>query len=224
MKQYQKAVDYCTNLIAAHPENPHIKIELARIFIYQQRYDRAEIRLSQAESIDPDNKAALLLRAKMWRAKGNASKAIEYYHKFLQDNPEDVAYKLELGNYLIDLRQWKMALHHFEAALETSPNHIDFLERYAWILATCPNPRFRNGQKAMEYAERIKNMRKFTEDQEFRSAMTIAVTYAELKDFDTAQEIVNDNLIKWQSKNLKDYYLKFEALQKIFKAKKPYRL
>lgn len=76
----------------------------------------------------------------------------------------------------------------------------------------------------MEFAERLLIMRKFTEDQELRSAMTVAVTFAELKDFDNALKIVNDNLIKLRMNNAEDYYKKFEALQRLFQANKPYRL
>ena len=42
-KEYQKAVDYCKNLVRTFPNNPYIKIELARILIYQQKYEEAAI-------------------------------------------------------------------------------------------------------------------------------------------------------------------------------------
>ena len=180
--------------------------------------------LSLAEKIDPNNSASLLLRGRLWRAQNNATKSIECYRKYLKINPEDVAITLELGNYYIDLGYWNTALNHFENALKIMPNHIDYIERNAWILAACPDPRIRNGQKAMEFAERTIAMRKFTEGQEYRSAMTLAVTYAELKDFDNAIKIVNDNLNKLHQKDTEDFYKKFEELQKLFQAGKPYRL
>ena len=181
-------------------------------------------RISIAERIDPDIEAGLLLQGRLWRAQKNAAKSIEFYRKYLQANPTDVSANLELGNYYIKLRSWKMALQHFEATLKISPNHIDYIERYAWIMAVCPDPRFRNGKKAKEFAERLSIMRKFNEDQEFRSAMTVAVTFAELKDFENALKIVNDNLVKLQTNDLKDYNNEFKALQRLFQANKPYRL
>ncbi len=224
LKDFQKAVDYCKNLIVTKPDNPHIKIELARILIYLRKYNEAAEQLSLAEKIDPNNEAGLLLRGRLWRAQKNATKSIEFYRKYLQAHPTDVSINLELGNYYINLRDWKRALKHFNTTLNITPNHIDYIERYAWVLAACPNPRFRNGQKLMEFAERLLIMRKFTEDQELRSAMTVAVTFAELKDFDNALKIVNDNLIKLRMNNAEDYYKKFEALQRLFQANKPYRL
>jgi len=76
----------------------------------------------------------------------------------------------------------------------------------------------------MEFAERISVIHKFTEDQELRSAMTVAVTFAEVQDFENASKIVKDNLSKLRTANLADYNDKFEELQGLFEAKKPYRL
>jgi len=146
------------------------------------------------------------------------------YSKYLQANPADVPYNLELGNYYIELRRWRRALQHFEELLKITPNHVDYVERYTRILAACPNPQFRNPRQALEFAERLSVMYKFTEDQEIRAAMTVAVTFAELKDFEKALKIVNDNLSKLQNKNLDEYSNSFAEMQKSFQANKPYRL
>lgn len=222
-KQYQDAVDYCKNLID-NSDNPYIKIELARNLIYQGKYYEASKQLSRVEVIDPKNEIVLLIRARLFRGQNNAAKALEYYRKYLETDPTNIAYNMELGNYYIELRRWETAINHFKSNLKISPNLLDYIERFALILAACPNSQFRNGKKAMELAERISIMSKYDEEQELRSAMALAAAFAELNDFDNALKIVNLNLKKLKSKNIANYEKEFIALHRSFQEQKPYRL
>ncbi len=222
--QYQEAVDYCKNLINVNGDNPYIKIELARNLIYQGKYNEASNQLSLVEEIDPINEIVLLIKARLFREQKNEAKAIEYYRKYLETDPTNIAYNMELGSYYIDLRRWETAINHFKSNLKISPNLLDYIERYALILAACPNSQFRNGKKALEFAKRISIMSKYDDEQELRSAMTLAAAFAELKDFDNALKIVNENLIKLKSKDISDYKNKFMMLQRSFQDQKPYRL
>jgi tetratricopeptide (TPR) repeat protein len=221
--QYQDAVDYCKNLID-NSDNPYIKIELARNLIYQGKYNEASNQLSLVEVIDPKNEIILLIKARLFRGQNNVAKALEYYRKYLETDPTNIAYNMELGNYYIELGRWETAINHFKSNLKISPNLLDYIERYALILAACPNSQFRNGKKAMELAERISIMSKYDEEQELRSAMTLAAAFAELDDFDNALKVVNENLMKLKSKNIADYEKEFIALQRSFQEQKPYRL
>ena len=224
MDQYQKAEDYCKKVIISNPGNPYIKIKLAEVLLDQQKYNEAAKQLTLAEKINPKSLEVLLNQARLWRAQKSPTKAINYYQKYLQLNPTNVPYNVELGNYYLELRRWKKAINLFEQKLEISPNYLSYVERYAWILAACPDANIRDGQKAMEYAKRASLMRKFNDDLEFSAAMTLAVAFAEVDDFDNALKVVNSNLKKLQTQIVKDYLNKFETLQKLFKSNKPYRL
>ncbi|MCB0730598.1 MAG: DUF3808 domain-containing protein [Ignavibacteriae bacterium] len=221
---FQNAVDYCNNLIRYNPNNPYIQIELARNFTSQKKYNEAEKLFASVEKNDPNNVVVSLFQAKLFRERNNADKAIHYYLKYLKANPIDVVCNLELGNYYIDLKKWEKATTHFKALIDVSPNYLDYIERYAFILAACPNQQYRNGQKALEFGERIEIMEKYDDDQVYRSELTIAASYAELNDFENAIMIVNENLLKLKSKNVDDYFNKFSKLKQLFQSRKPYRI
>jgi hypothetical protein len=47
---------------------------------------------------------------------------------------------------------YERAQQDFEAALAADPDYRQLNELFAWQLATCPNARFRDGQRAVEIA------------------------------------------------------------------------
>ena len=90
--------------------------------------------------------------------------------------------------------------------------------RYAWLLATCPDAKLRDGAKAIELATRaclLTNWR-FAECME-----TLAAANAEAGKFDDA--------VKWQSKVIEQFPSIFRAKERssrleLYRSKKTYRV
>jgi tetratricopeptide (TPR) repeat protein len=51
-----------------------------------------------------------------------------------------------LGEYLL-------AVKNYEGALEIDPDYTNGTNNLAWLLATCPNPSFRDGERALKLAQ-----------------------------------------------------------------------
>jgi tetratricopeptide (TPR) repeat protein len=49
---------------------------------------------------------------------------------------------------------YRQAVAHYRAALERGRNHVGTLSSLAWLLATCPDERFRDAREAVELAKR----------------------------------------------------------------------
>ena len=86
----------------------------------------------------------------------------------------------------------------------------------AWLRATCPDEKCRNGQQAVEYATKACEMAQW-KDEEYLD--TLAAASAEAGDFDKA--------VEWQKKGMDlaptSKKADFESRLKLYQEKKPYR-
>ena len=87
----------------------------------------------------------------------------------------------------------------------------------AWLWATCPDPKYRDGEKAVVSATKACEI---TQWKQSHILDTLAAAYAETGDFDSAME--------WQTKanmlNLEpEYKTKGEIRLKLYKNKKTFR-
>ncbi len=110
------------------------------------------------------------------------------------------------------------ALADYGEAIHLDPQADTNYDRSAWILATCPEGKHRNGQEALLLATQACEMTSWNDPELFE---TLAAAYAEVGRFPDA--------IKWQkqaiaSAGFRDTHLeKARARLTLYEAKKPYR-
>jgi tetratricopeptide (TPR) repeat protein len=141
-------------------------------------------------------------RGLIWLRKGDVdaairdfTKAIEYQSDYESAfNNRGLAYRTA-GNY-------EAALNDFEQSIRINPKFSNPYGNRAWIWATCPDPKYRDGPKAVESATRA------CELTSWRSASRLddlAAAYAEQGDFKTAAEWEAKTLdLEWESYCYKD--------------------
>ena len=109
------------------------------------------------------------------------------------------------------------AVKDFEKALEGDPSYDTTYYYYAWLLATCPDPQYRNGKKASEFAEKIIKER---QDSPSTTAL-LAATYAEIGDFADAIRIQMKAIKLLQEKNSSEALSKYMHHLELYKANTP---
>jgi Flp pilus assembly protein TadD len=97
--------------------------------------------------------------------------------------PEDPRIQLYLGSALAAQGRQAEALEHYRAALHHAPDWPPLLENCAWLLATAPEARLRNGPLAVQLAERAAEL---TRRQSPVAMDALAAAYAETGQFPQA--------------------------------------
>ncbi len=161
---------------------------------------------------------AELVKAAKYRDAGDLDRSLDCYREAVRMDPKSSEAAYGLGLALDMKRQTEEAVVFYLKALRLSPDYIAPLVSLAWLSATHPNPAYRNGTRAVGYAERA---RKITEDM--GTLDTLAAAYAEAGRFneavETAQKAVSLARKPEEQVLVDDIQKRIE----LYKSGKPYR-
>ena len=116
--------------------------------------------------------------------RGNYEQAIEDCSSALEINPRSAKAYNNRGIAWNNKGYFEKAIDDYIRAVEINPGYADALNNLAWIYATCPDKRFRSGQKAVSYAEKAV---KLSPDPYYMD--TLAAALAESNRFEEAAEV-----------------------------------
>ncbi|MDP2863130.1 MAG: tetratricopeptide repeat protein [Desulfobacterales bacterium] len=116
--------------------------------------------------------------------RGNYAQAVEDCSSALEINPRSAKAYNNRGIAWNNKGYFEKAIDDYIKAVEINPGYADALNNLAWIYATCPDKRFRSGQKAVSYAEKAV---KLSPDPYYMD--TLAAALAESNRFDEAAEV-----------------------------------
>jgi len=114
-------------------------------------------------------------------------------------------------------REYGKAIADFSQASRLDPQRPTNYMDLAWLQATCPDERYRNGKKAVENAEKY---RRLTKSEDIQPVVRLACAYAESGDFAKAREWAEKAIA--MARDDKDKQ-ELRARLELFKQNKPYR-
>ena len=114
--------------------------------------EKAIADFTDAVRLDPKNVAAFRDRASAWRAKQDYDKAIADCDEAIRLDPNDAPTFRDRALAWSAKREYAKALADYQEAVRLSPDSADGLNGMAWLLATSPDEKLRDGKKAVEAA------------------------------------------------------------------------
>jgi tetratricopeptide (TPR) repeat protein len=192
------------------------------------RYNRrlAWEKMGEWDKIVADCNAAIRERpgdAELFQWRGYAfgmkrehDKAVADFEEVIRLNPKDPAPRTQRRKAWMKNGDWDKIAAEWEAALNDGSATAATFNELAWLRATCPVEKYRNGQQAVEYATKAC---KLTAWKDANYLDTLAAAYAEVGDFDKA--------VEWQKNGMNlapaDEKADYESRLKLYLDKKPYR-
>lgn len=217
-----EAIAACTRAIDAGPKNK----ALAGVYFNRavelnakKDLDRAIADYSEAIKLNPNYREAFNNRGNAWRAKKEFDNAIADYEAAIRIAPKRGLYHRNRGNVLMDKRDYEPALASFNEAIKIDANDADAADSAAWVMATAPDAKLRNGKRAVELATKACEL---TQWKNGSYVDTLAAAYAEAGDFAEAvrrqqQALANPEFDQSEGKNARNRLA-------LYKAGKPNRL
>ncbi len=139
--------------------------------------------------------------------------ALADLNQSLKIDPEHAWAHLFRGNAYCHQQSYSKAIKDFEQAISLSDDEPRALSTLAWLLATCPEQKIRDGQRAVELAELANDL----SDNEYLD--DLAAAYAELGDFKRAVKTQKRAIKKCHDRETKP---KLEKRLKLYESEQPY--
>jgi cytochrome c-type biogenesis protein CcmH/NrfG len=127
---------------------------LASALYRQGRYQEAMAQYDAAVRLKSDFPWALFGLGSCHFRQGRYEEALAYYEKSARLRPDFAPAHYGLASVFFRRGRFGEALAHFEEAIRLDPDHAEAYNDRAMILATCPEPRYRDGPAAVASATR----------------------------------------------------------------------
>jgi tetratricopeptide (TPR) repeat protein len=168
------------------PDDAVAAANLGNNFQEHGRMVEAIAQYQKALQIDPNQAEVHSNLGVVLSETGRVDDSIAHLQKALEITPNYADAHYNLGNSLLRAGRVEEALAHYKKTFEIDPSNVEARNNMAWVLATWPETRIRDGRKAVELAERADVL---TDRVNPVISVTLAAAYAEDGRFPDALKI-----------------------------------
>jgi len=201
-----------------NPRNVSAHCNLGRALLLKNNFPEAEAHFRTALQIKPDHVATLKAYAEALAGAHRKVEAVKLLRVALRFKP-DPDTRLQLAPLLSGLGKDTEAVAELRAALATQPDSPAALQNLAWMLATSPDEKIRNGVEAVRLAERACGV---TARKDSRMLSALAAAYAEAGKFPEAVATAQQAIELAQAAGEASFVQVNARLLRLYRANRPY--
>ena len=183
--EYDQAIDYFDRAIKIDPRDATALCWRGAAWFHKKKYDNTIRDLDLAIDLKPKAECAVeyTIRGAAYMNKKDYERAASDFDEAIRIEPTMAQAHLNRGGIYLIKKHYAKAVSAFDDAIRIDPNNADALTTRAWVAATCPDAKFRDGPKALELAKRACEITKWNEPN---CLDTLAAAYAENAEFTEA--------------------------------------
>ncbi|MHB1559580.1 MAG: tetratricopeptide repeat protein [Isosphaeraceae bacterium] len=216
-KEYPKAIADFTEVIRLDPKNALAFSSRADAYDDAGELEKARDDYDRAIELDPKDPANYYGRGTIWGRLEEPERSLEDHNRAVELAPKLGYLRAGRARAHETLKDYDKALADYDEAVRLDPTDVFALGARGWLLATCPDPRYRDGKKAVESARKACELTRWNEPS---ALAAMAAACAEAGAFDAA--------VKWQTKANELYRDDDEQIAygqhrlKLYREKQPY--
>jgi tetratricopeptide (TPR) repeat protein len=216
-----KALTDVEKILTIKPGDPKTMRMRALLLADLGKGDAAVEELQNLHKANPEDSSTMLLLGMVYMNMKKFDKAIEAYSAVLADHPDDVDAMRGRADAYLNAGRRTDAMPDYEQALKLQPHDVSLLNNFAWLLATAPEDKLRDGHRAVVLAKDACRQTDYKADY---ILSTLAAAYAETGDFDSARKYAAQAVEAKPSENAEPNR-KDELKKELesYKANKPWR-
>lgn len=173
-----------------NPKNAQAQRNLGKALLIRERFPEAEPHFRAALELMPEDTETMTTYAAGLAQAQRFAEGAELLRRADALKPS-VETKRQLVPFLITLADYEAATKTLRAILAEQPKSYGDLNNLAWLLATCPDEKFRNGPEAARLSEQAC---KLTDYRQPVLLGTLAAAHAEAGDFTNAITVTKSAL------------------------------
>jgi len=220
--EYDKAIADFNQAISLNPKRDEAYYNRGSAYGKKGEYDKAISDYTQAISLNPKDYQAYYNRGSAYGIKGEYDKTIADFNQAISLNPKDDQAYYNRGSAYGNKGEYDKAIADFNQAIKNTPQFSSEVaipyNSMSWLLATCPDDKYRDGNKAVEFAKKATEF----EPKKVAYWSTLAVAYAEAGKFEDAVK-TQEKAIKMLNEKDKDAITRYTERLNFYKARKPWR-
>ena len=213
----EPAIAEFNTAIRIDPKRLDAYIGLATVYLLRSDPKKALEVFDHAIQVDPRSPDAHEARAVYFLSHGKNDKALDDLNEAVRLDPATASHLRVRARVWFERQDFDRTLSDLNAAIKLEPTDAEAQQGRAWILATCSNPKIRNGEQAVIAATRACEL---TDWKVPHAMTTLAAAYSETGNFAAAVEWQGKALGLVADKSLEQH--EYRRLLDRYKAGKPY--
>lgn len=191
--EYAKALADFNRTMELNPKFANAWFNRGEIYYQQGQYADAITDYTKALQLDNDDPLAHSARAHAYYQLRQYPKALSDYNKAVQLSPENAEYLADRADIHASMGAWQQAADDYRRAVRLNDSLGRAYMGAAWVMATCPQERFRDEQLAIESANKAIEL---DGDADWRYLDTLAAAQASAGQYDQAQKAIRQAIEK----------------------------
>jgi HEAT repeat protein/Tfp pilus assembly protein PilF len=189
--RHEEALTDCTEVLRVDPNRQNAYVLRGGSFTRLGKDEQGIADLNEAIRLKPEDANAYNWRGIAHKNLGNLEAALADYNRVLENTPNAFGAYLNRALLLKSKGDFAGAQASYTLALQFNPNYAAAYNNLAALWSTCPDEKFRDGPKALGYANKACELSKWANCLHL---FTLGGAYAEVGRFDEA--------VHWAKKSL----------------------